>query len=195
MMMLQAIAVMEVLHPAFGAVKGGVLAPLMQFLGRGFVLFIVIVPHSDLQSHAAIWWLFGTWSFSEFLRYPYYMLRSYDREWGIVTYVRYTAWIVLYPMGFVCEGYIMLESLAFFDRSGRFTLQLPNAANMSFNFPAFLRLYMLAFLPGALMLTNHMYVQRKKKISPAIWQREQAKKKAKLGNDPLVFSQKVEKAE
>ena len=47
-------------------------------------------------------------NFSEFLlftfRYPYYMLNVIDREIGFVTWLRYTAWIPLYPTGFVLEG-------------------------------------------------------------------------------------------
>jgi len=37
-------------------------------------------------------------------RYPYYMLNVIDREISFVTWLRYTAWIPLYPTGFVLEG-------------------------------------------------------------------------------------------
>ena len=37
-------------------------------------------------------------------RYPYYALRLFDEEIGLITYLRYTLWIPLYPIGFMCEG-------------------------------------------------------------------------------------------
>ena len=37
-------------------------------------------------------------------RYPFYMLSSIQQEWKILTWLRYTVWIPLYPMGFFFEG-------------------------------------------------------------------------------------------
>lgn len=37
-------------------------------------------------------------------RYPYYMLHIYKVNIRLVTWVRYTAWILLYPLGFLFEG-------------------------------------------------------------------------------------------
>ena len=37
-------------------------------------------------------------------RFPYYALRLFDEEIGLITYLRYTLWIPLYPIGFMCEG-------------------------------------------------------------------------------------------
>ena len=43
-----------------------------------------------------------------FCRYPFYMLSSINREIKLITWLRYTAWIPLYPMGFTFEGNIFL---------------------------------------------------------------------------------------
>ena len=37
-------------------------------------------------------------------RYPFYMLACIDTEWKLLTWLRYTIWIPLYPMGVVAEG-------------------------------------------------------------------------------------------
>lgn len=38
------------------------------------------------------------------LSYPYYMLKIFDIEVEAVTWLRYSLWMVLYPLGFLCEG-------------------------------------------------------------------------------------------
>lgn len=37
-------------------------------------------------------------------RYPFYMLACVDTEWKLLTWVRYTIWIPLYPLGVLAEG-------------------------------------------------------------------------------------------
>lgn len=37
-------------------------------------------------------------------RYPFYMLGSCNTEWKTLTWLRYTIWIPLYPLGVIAEG-------------------------------------------------------------------------------------------
>ncbi len=37
-------------------------------------------------------------------RYPFYMLACIDTEWKLLTWLRYTIWIPLYPLGVLAEG-------------------------------------------------------------------------------------------
>lgn len=46
-------------------------------------------------------------------RYPYYLLNVIDREVAFITWLRYTAWIPLYPTGFVLEGKNLMENRRF----------------------------------------------------------------------------------
>ena len=46
---------------------------------------------------------FGT-SLIYLIRYPFYGLRAFNYELYAITWLRYNAWIVLYPLGFICEG-------------------------------------------------------------------------------------------
>lgn len=47
------------------------------------------------------------------LRYPYYIIRIYSLGEStiaiILTWLRYTVWIPLYPLGFFCEGIVILR--------------------------------------------------------------------------------------
>ena len=44
-----------------------------------------------------------------FHRYPYYALSVLGMEAKTLTWLRYTAWIPLYPLGFTCEGNILMQ--------------------------------------------------------------------------------------
>lgn len=37
-------------------------------------------------------------------RYPFYMLSCIDMDWSVLTWLRYTMWIPLYPLGCLSEG-------------------------------------------------------------------------------------------
>ncbi len=80
-------------------------------------------------------------------------------------FYRYTLWVPLYPVGFVCEGVIALRDIPYFEETGRFSYPLPNSWNLSFHFPTVLRLYLLLFFfPLLYTMMNHMYRQRCKKL-------------------------------
>ncbi|KAI0232662.1 Very-long-chain (3R)-3-hydroxyacyl-CoA dehydratase [Lamellibrachia satsuma] len=157
-------AVMEVVHPIFGWVRSSVVTTAMQVFGRGLIFFVLIMQESRLQHYEATWWLFIVWSLVEVVRYPYYLLSCVKKEWGFLTWLRYTIWIPLYPAGFVLEGTVMLLALQFFEETHKFSMTLPNAWNFSFNFATFLKIYMFACLPGMYLLMQHMYQLRKKKL-------------------------------
>lgn len=52
--------------------------------------------------NAPFWTSILTWCTC--FRYPYYMLKVWKYDWKFLTWLRYTMWIVLYPLGFICEG-------------------------------------------------------------------------------------------
>jgi very-long-chain (3R)-3-hydroxyacyl-CoA dehydratase len=58
----------------------------------------------------------------------------------------------------VCSGIVMLLALPLFDKSNKWSIELPNAANFSFHFPTFLRIYMLAFFAGTYNMEIVMYI-------------------------------------
>ncbi|WAQ97824.1 HACD3-like protein, partial [Mya arenaria] len=143
MIFCQSVAVLEIIHPLFGLVKTGALAPFMQVGGRGFILFMLIVQDVRLQVAPVVWYLFMTWATVELVRYPFYMLSSIGKEVLVISWVRYTAWIPLYPLGILFEATVVIMSIPLFEESGVFSMQLPNSANLAFYFPWFLHLYLL----------------------------------------------------
>ncbi|CAH1173711.1 unnamed protein product [Phaedon cochleariae] len=165
MVCVQLLQCLEVLHPIFGYVKGGPLMPFMQIGGRLFILIANLEYEPKIQKMPVTFFLFLTWSAIEVIRYPYYMSQLHHRENQLLTWLRYTAWIVLYPIGFLCEGVIVFRNLIFVDQSNKWSVSLPNRFNFTFHFATFLRVYLLAvMIPAMYTLLMHMYTARKAKI-------------------------------
>lgn len=60
---------LEVMHPLFGYVKGGIIAPFMQISGRTLVLFCLIEAEPRMQTKPVIFYLFLVWATIEIVRY------------------------------------------------------------------------------------------------------------------------------
>lgn len=82
-----------------------------------------------------------------------------------MTWLRYTVWIILYPLGLSTEATVIYKSIPYLEDSGRFKVALPNALNFTFSLTAILRIYLLfLFIPTAYLLISHMYHARIKKL-------------------------------
>ena len=139
---------------------------LFSVFGRIFFLFALVDAEPRMHEKPVVFYIFMTYSAIEVVRYPYYMLSTYNIELGLLTWIRYTLWIPLYPLGFLCEGVIILRSIPYFEETQRFCLMLPNRYNLSFYMPNILRVYLLfVCFPAMYTLMNHMYQQRCKKLN------------------------------
>lgn len=158
---------LEVFHNIAGYSKGSVVEALMQTCMRAMIFFCLILSEERMQTKPVVFYLFLVWSTIELVRYPYYMLRVYDVEIGFLTWLRYTIWIPLYPLGFIFEGVVMLRDIPYFEETEKFTMTLPNSWNFGFHFPSLLRIYLLFFFfPAMYKMMTHMYHQRVKKLGP-----------------------------
>ncbi|XP_064608555.1 very-long-chain (3R)-3-hydroxyacyl-CoA dehydratase-like [Liolophura sinensis] len=163
-MLCQLVSMLEVFHPILGLVKTGFFTPFLQVTGRNFILFIVILQEPRLQDAPVIWYLFVVWSSIEIVRYPYYMLKCINLEIRLITWLRYSLWIPLYPIGFLMEGTVIIMAMPLYEDTGKFSFNLPNFANMPFSFPFYLRLHLALLALAGYFLLNHMYRQRKKRL-------------------------------
>uniref|UniRef100_A0A915JEK0 Very-long-chain (3R)-3-hydroxyacyl-CoA dehydratase n=1 Tax=Romanomermis culicivorax TaxID=13658 RepID=A0A915JEK0_ROMCU len=156
---------LEIGHSLLGYVKSSPLTTSVQTFGRAFVFFAVLCGEDRMHDKPFIFYLFLAWSLVEIIRYSHYFLSILNKQIGFITYLRYTVWIILYPVGFICEGIIILRSMPFYEQTQKYSLQLPNKVNMAFDFPSVLKLYLsLLFLPGTVVLMNHMRTLRRKKL-------------------------------
>jgi len=156
---------LEVLNPLFGYTKGSVVEAALQVTGRNIWIFALIDSEPRMQTKPVVFYLFMTYSIIEIFRYPYYLLSIYGHSLGLLTWMRYTLWIPLYPLGFICEGVIALRNIPYFEETDRFSILLPNKWNVSFYFPNVIRFYLLfGFFPMLYTQMWHMYQLRCKKL-------------------------------
>lgn len=65
---VQLMQFLEVMHVIFGYTKGGILAPLFQTCGRGFILFCMIDAEERMHTKPVVFYLFMIWSSVELVR-------------------------------------------------------------------------------------------------------------------------------
>merc|ERR1712018_958475 len=157
---------LEVLHPIFGYTKGTFLKNLAFVGSRNFVIFVLIESEPRMHEKSVVFYLMMVYGALDIIRYPYHLLKVYDIEVGLLTWLHYTIWVPLYPLAFICEGVIALRDIPYFEETERFSVSLPNKANFAFHFPNILRFYLLfCYFPLMYNMMQQMYRSRCKKLN------------------------------
>ncbi|RCN29480.1 tyrosine phosphatase-like protein, PTPLA [Ancylostoma caninum] len=157
---------LDVVHGILGITSTGVVAGIIQVLGRLSMLYIV-EGNPTIHNQISTPILLFAWVLIELFRYPYYAFRAWNIEVYILAWLRYSAWIPLYPLGLVMEWISQVSSLKYYYESEKYALRIPNT-DLRLNF-AFV-LGMLAFVAMPFLsrkLLGHMSKQRRNKLSPA----------------------------
>ncbi|KAA0184692.1 hypothetical protein FBUS_09243 [Fasciolopsis buskii] len=66
----------------------------------------------------------------------------------------------------MCEGSLYVKALALLTKSRRFCIDMPNAFNMSLDFPILLHVWLMCMPIAFYILMRHMYAQRRRVIGP-----------------------------
>ncbi|KAH9326193.1 hypothetical protein KI387_006371, partial [Taxus chinensis] len=110
--LLQLCAVMEVFHAAIGIVPSRVLPVLMQWGGRTHFVAAIVSQIPEIQKLSVVFITFMAWALSEVIRYPQYALSAIRLCPGWLTWLRYSAFVILYPIGaIVGEMLVMYQAL------------------------------------------------------------------------------------
>ncbi|KAM1040236.1 hypothetical protein ACFX13_030187 [Malus domestica] len=158
--LLQMVQFLEVIHGAIGLVPSGVVFPLMQWAGRAHFLYVVRQTH-EVQESPSVFITFVAWSLSEVIRYPHYAFNCTGSCPSWITYLRYTAFIVLYPPGMAGETWLMYQALPFIKKK---SLSPDFPAGLSFSYYNFLRVLLVCYPFLCLKLYLHMFKQRQSKL-------------------------------
>ncbi|CAM9376949.1 unnamed protein product [Discosporangium mesarthrocarpum] len=158
---MQLLATVEFVHVFLGLVKSNPVNLLMQTGGRDLALFAVITAIPETRDSPWVLLTFVAWGLSELIRFPYYSLTLVGQCPPFLHWLRYTAFIVLYPMGFMGELGAWLVGIPHMKASGLYTIPgLPGGAEIWI-----LYAYLLfAFVFGAPKLYLHMLKQRAKQL-------------------------------
>ncbi|VDP10163.1 unnamed protein product [Soboliphyme baturini] len=102
------------------------------------------------------------WSLTEVIRYSYYTLTLLNNVPHWLQYLRYTLFIALYPIGVVGELLSIAAALPAVKQRKIYCVDLPNSANLSFDFHLALIVFMFFYLPFFPKLYCYMFGQRRK---------------------------------
>ncbi|XP_062248234.1 very-long-chain (3R)-3-hydroxyacyl-CoA dehydratase-like [Platichthys flesus] len=159
----QMMAALEVINPLLGLVKSAFLPAMIQVAGRNVILFVVFGSLEEMQNKPVVFFVFYLWSTIEIFRYPFYMLGCIGTDWKLLTWLRYSLWIPLYPLGVLAEAVAVIQSLPIFDETRLFSVSLPAVLGGSLSFSYTLQLYLVFMFLGLFINFRHLYKQRRRR--------------------------------
>ncbi|XP_063407789.1 very-long-chain (3R)-3-hydroxyacyl-CoA dehydratase 2-like [Mytilus trossulus] len=160
----QTAAVLEVLNCAVGFVKSNVVLTGFQVFSRVFLTWGIAYSVPSVQNNIGVCMFLSAWTLTEVIRYSFYLFALIGEVPYIIQWCRYTFFIILYPVGVTGELLSIYGSLNEVVEKKLYYLELPNRANIAFNFYYYLIFTMLMYIPIFPQLYFHMVAQRKKVI-------------------------------
>ncbi|KAF9795150.1 hypothetical protein SFRURICE_004522 [Spodoptera frugiperda] len=158
-------AVLEVVHALIGLVPSGVAVVLPQVYSRVFLVCGCLLATESAPVSPGLPLCILAWSITEIIRYAYYTLNLINSVPETLLFLRYSTFLFLYPLGITGELLCMYHSLDEIAEKQLFTISMPNAWNVAFNYYYFLVFYMFLYIPIFPFLYGHMLAQRRKMLS------------------------------
>ncbi len=168
----QGLAILEVVHAATGLVSSPVGSTAAQVASRLLVVVLLLVFISDEAQHLSYIGLLVVtvaWTITELVRYSFYFIGLLGREPGWLLWMRYTFFIVLYPLGVTGEWLIILSPLITYGFTAtsyegfwRFGTTFQMSHTYYSIFVGFLAISYIYYFP---VLYRYMWRQRSKKLS------------------------------
>jgi len=179
LLIFQTAAIFEILHAATGLVRSNPILTTFQVFSRLIVLWGVIHPIVKVQINLGCALALFAWTITEMIRYSYYSFLLLGHLPRVLNYLRYTLFIVLYPIGVTGELLCIYRALPIVWETDLFSLHLPNKWNFSFEYYFILigtfPLYVLLFP----QLYFHMFKQRGKALGTKPQTKGEKRKSAK----------------
>ena len=164
----QSLALVEPLLCLLGVIKSKIGTVIMQLLVRNIVLLLAVNRHFELQHHLSVFLFMLAWILSEIVRFPWLTLKVLGSPPPLLSLLRYTLPLILYPLGGIGEAWTMwrarsvLPSTDVLFHVGGNDLSLTHVVHY---------VYMPAYIPGfvflywtALLRFKKEYRNFKKKI-------------------------------
>eukprot|EP01095_Lingulamoeba_sp_RSL-Kostka_P001130 TRINITY_DN115_c1_g1_i1.p1 TRINITY_DN115_c1_g1~~TRINITY_DN115_c1_g1_i1.p1 ORF type:complete len:240 (+),score=57.79 TRINITY_DN115_c1_g1_i1:77-796(+) len=187
LLIFQNAAVLEVVHSLVGFVPSHWFTTLLQIVSRIFIASFICYCYEPPREHLIFTIMMEAWSITEVVRYGYYFLSLVTKATGVnllpypLKYLRYSMFLVLYPLGVFCEMSCIVISMIFIKKNGLWIYQINDETSVDLVY--LLVVVLLAYLPGLPKLYGHMKYQRKKQLYPETIQKKGGKKATKPKND------------
>uniref|UniRef100_A0ACD5V9G2 Uncharacterized protein n=1 Tax=Avena sativa TaxID=4498 RepID=A0ACD5V9G2_AVESA len=168
LLFVQTAAVVEILHSILGLVRSPVSATLPQILERTYVTWGILWSFPEAQSHILVTSLVLSWSITEVVRYSFFGMREtfgFEPSW--LLWLRYSTFLVLYPIGLLSEVGLIFVAMPSMKTSRKYCLTMPNKLNFSFNYHYTSAFLTTLYIPVFPYLFRYMLAKRKKVLSVA----------------------------
>jgi very-long-chain (3R)-3-hydroxyacyl-CoA dehydratase len=119
-----------------GIVPAPFFTTAMQVASRLFLMWAVCYPFPELNGSAWYSSMLLAWSTTEVIRYSYFALKQFDAVPGWLHWLRYSAFLILYPIGISSEVAMTLKAL------------FGPAAELAWWYPYALAAVLLSYIPG-----------------------------------------------
>lgn len=124
----------------------------MQVASRLMLVWGISYPFPQLDVSPWYSSMLTAWSTTEVIRYTYFALKQFDFIPYFLHWLRYSAFLVLYPMGISSEVAMIIKAL------------VGPADKLATWYPFALVAVLLSYIPGSVILYSHMLSQRRKQV-------------------------------
>lgn len=117
----QILSVLEIFHaykkwnnssPLFCFIQIGARIMILSFsIIIIFATFLKPIPYFE----NVVYLMFAAWCIAEIIRYAYYVSQLFQKENKIIVWLRYSAFIICYPIGVACEFFIIYNVFKYTD--------------------------------------------------------------------------------
>lgn len=105
------------------------------------------------------------WSIAELPRYSFYVFEILGiSPPSLLVWIRYSAFLILYPAGISGEIGSLISSLSQIKANDSLGIHLPNKYNFAYNHFYALLFTLLLYIPGSPTMIGHMWKQRVSKL-------------------------------
>lgn len=172
----QGVALLEVVHSAVGLVKSPVAITALQVASRVFILFGIVNPLQERTTRGGVLLgrfgdfslelnftsLVSAWSIAEIIRYGFFAFKELGIDLYLMKWLRYTGFIVLYPVGVGSEISMIWLALPTIKETHMWSIDMPNTWNFGFDFYIMCWVAIASYIPFFPQLYFYMLSQRKK---------------------------------
>ncbi|XP_074595230.1 very-long-chain (3R)-3-hydroxyacyl-CoA dehydratase hpo-8-like [Brevipalpus obovatus] len=171
----QTLQLIEVVHAAIKLVPSSPVTTFVQIISRIIVLWAILVPIKETTASVGVALILASWSIAESTRYLYYALNIVSLVPSLLTWCRYSFFILLYPSGVSGELILMWRALPYIKKRELLYYKLPNPLNISFYSDWVLMAIMFSYIPLFPQLYMYMLSQRRKVLGGTSKRKEKVK--------------------
>ncbi|KAI5807049.1 tyrosine phosphatase-like protein [Geopyxis carbonaria] len=149
---VQTLAVLEIVHISAGLLKSSLPTTVLQVASRLLLVWGVCDRFAGSASSTAYSSMLIAWSVTEVARYSYYVVNLLRATSGVLSWLRYNTFWVLYPVGAGSEAWCIFQGLR--EAQGQY----------GWGYYTFLVVVLATYPPGLWNQYSHMIRQRRKNM-------------------------------